>query len=235
MRRGTPDFRRADTRFRRFADDRRSARQLHDHRQAWQRRDGGRVPRRARAHRPHGGDQGPDSGARRERDRACSASSTRRAPRLSSGIPGIVDVFDCAVDATGRAYIVMENLDGETLADRLAPDGAACRGRRPARSRGRSRRRSRRRTTNGIVHRDLKPENVFLVARSRDARGGGVGQGAGLRDRQAAGGRRVRAADDARGGCSGRRNTWRRSSAGARTRSTSARTSTRSAASCSRC
>ena len=45
--------------------------------------------------------------------------------------PGIVDVFDCDIDATGRAYIVMEYLDGETLADRLRrtermPWTAAC-------------------------------------------------------------------------------------------------------------
>ena len=30
--------------------------------------------------------------------------------------PGIVEVFDCGVDADGRAYIVMEYLEGETLA-----------------------------------------------------------------------------------------------------------------------
>jgi len=76
--------------------------------------------------------------------------------------PGIVEVFDCALDATGRAYIVMEYLDGETLADRLRrtdaiPWAVACEiaqhvaGAIAAAHDG------------GIVHRDLKPENVFLV------------------------------------------------------------------------
>ena len=45
--------------------------------------------------------------------------------------PGIVDVFDCDVDETGRAFIVMEHLVGETLANRLRrtdsiPSAAAC-------------------------------------------------------------------------------------------------------------
>ena len=74
--------------------------------------------------------------------------------------PGIVDVFDVGF-VNGRAFIVMELLQGETLSDRI----------------------SRRRPTipeaihvtrqisgvlevahrHGIVHRDLKPDNIFLV------------------------------------------------------------------------
>src|SRR5215831_11154189 len=37
--------------------------------------------------------------------------------------PGIVEVYDCDVDASGRAYIVMEYLEGETLAQRIARVG----------------------------------------------------------------------------------------------------------------
>jgi serine/threonine-protein kinase len=76
--------------------------------------------------------------------------------------PGIVDVFDCDVDTTGRAFIVMEYLEGETLADRLRrtdslPWGVACEiARQVARAIAAAHDR-------GIIHRDLKPENVFLV------------------------------------------------------------------------
>src|SRR5580765_5694989 len=38
--------------------------------------------------------------------------------------PGIVHIFDCEIDATGRPYIVMELLTGETLAALLARQGA---------------------------------------------------------------------------------------------------------------
>ena len=81
--------------------------------------------------------------------------------------PGIVGVFDCGVDATGRAYIVMENLDGETLAARLERSGeipwaAACAiARQVAEAIAAAH-------DNGIVHRDLKPENVFLVGDHAD-------------------------------------------------------------------
>jgi serine/threonine-protein kinase len=78
--------------------------------------------------------------------------------------PGIVEVLDCGVhEPTGRPYIVMEYLEGETLAARLARMGRmgwerACeRGREIAEA-------LRIAHQHGIVHRDLKPENVFLVA-----------------------------------------------------------------------
>ena len=81
--------------------------------------------------------------------------------------PGIVDVFDCDVDATGRAYIVMEHLEGETLTERLRRAGklhwsAACLiARRVADALAAVH-------DKGIVHRDLKPENLFLVGNGRD-------------------------------------------------------------------
>jgi len=81
--------------------------------------------------------------------------------------PGIVEVFDCDVDATGRAYIVLEHLEGETLADRVRRAGklhwsaAGLIARRVADALGAAHEK-------GIVHRDLKPENIFLVGNGRD-------------------------------------------------------------------
>jgi serine/threonine-protein kinase len=83
--------------------------------------------------------------------------------------PGIVDVFDCDVDPTGRAYIVMEHLDGETLAEALrrtatVPWPAACAiARQIAEAVAAAH-------ENGIVHRDLKPDNVFLIHGSDEPR-----------------------------------------------------------------
>jgi serine/threonine-protein kinase len=77
--------------------------------------------------------------------------------------PGLVDVFDFGHHADGRAFIVMELLTGESLAERLAreprlPIALAC-----AIARG---------VANalhvaheqGIIHRDLKPANIFLIS-----------------------------------------------------------------------
>jgi serine/threonine-protein kinase len=77
--------------------------------------------------------------------------------------PGIVEIYDCDVHRNGRAYIVMEYLEGDTLGRRLHDVGAlpwraACRiALRVADAIAAAHDR-------GIVHRDLKPENVILLA-----------------------------------------------------------------------
>jgi eukaryotic-like serine/threonine-protein kinase len=79
--------------------------------------------------------------------------------------PNIVEVFDCDIDARGRAFIMMEFLEGETLAGLLARQGQlagdlggvvaiaiqATSALAAAHAKG-------------IVHRDLKPENIMLTA-----------------------------------------------------------------------
>ena len=115
-----------------------------------------------------------------------SASSTRRARPPRSRHPGIVEVFDFGYTADGHAYIVMEFLEGESLAARLHSAAAADRRRRAARSRAAVSRRARaRRTRKGIVHRDLKPDNIFLVARSATSPRGERVEAPRLRHRQA--------------------------------------------------
>jgi serine/threonine-protein kinase len=75
--------------------------------------------------------------------------------------PGIVEIYDSGPLETGGAYIIMEFLDGESLAARLR------RGRIPipevidiasqaADALGTAH-------VQGIVHRDLKPDNIFLI------------------------------------------------------------------------
>jgi serine/threonine-protein kinase len=89
--------------------------------------------------------------------------------RATSAIahPGIVQVFDCEVDPNGRPYIVMELLEGQTLAGllqrgALSPAIAA----RLARSMAGALHAAH---AKGIIHRDIKPDNVFVQAQVPDA------------------------------------------------------------------
>ncbi len=93
--------------------------------------------------------------------------------RATSSIhhPGIVEVLDCDVQ-NGRAYIVMELLEGQSLLARMTHD----------RTFGSDERVALALTAEiasaleaahrkHIVHRDLKPDNVFLVRDARSAHG----------------------------------------------------------------
>ena len=79
--------------------------------------------------------------------------------------PNIVEIFDCDIDASGRAYIIMELLEGETLAALLERQGHLAGDLGSVMEIGIQ-------TTaalaaaheKGIVHRDLKPENIVLTA-----------------------------------------------------------------------
>ena len=84
------------------------------------------------------------------------------------GEPHIVDIFDFGRTEDGLAFLVMELLEGEDLADVLARETQlpyrravsvvmqCCQALGAAHA-------------NGIVHRDLKPENVFLAKRAEQA------------------------------------------------------------------
>jgi eukaryotic-like serine/threonine-protein kinase len=84
--------------------------------------------------------------------------------------PGLVDIYDFGRHGNGCAYLVMEYLEGESLAQHLDRGGrlqlevALALGRQIAAAVAAAHRQ-------GIVHRDLKPENVFLVADDENAVG----------------------------------------------------------------
>jgi hypothetical protein len=83
--------------------------------------------------------------------------------------PGIVEIYDFGFAADGSAYIVMELLSGEPLADRLR------RGRMPAVVAAHLTRQIAialgAAHQAGIVHRDLKPDNIYLVPDAETAIG----------------------------------------------------------------
>lgn len=86
-----------------------------------------------------------------------------REARAAAGLrsPHVVQILDHGVDH-GLPYIVMEMLEGEALAERLARVGRLS-PRETARIVTHIARALTRAQQAGITHRDLKPENVFLV------------------------------------------------------------------------
>ena len=76
--------------------------------------------------------------------------------------PGIIEIYDAGYTADGRAYIVMERLDGETLSARLRRlnvltiNAASTLMRQIAGVMHAAH-------SKGIVHRDLKPSNLYMV------------------------------------------------------------------------
>ena len=87
-------------------------------------------------------------------------NEARAASRIKH--PGIVSIFDFGYGEDGSAYFVMEYLDGESVAARLARSGPIpeAHARRLARQIASALAAAH---EAGIVHRDLKPDNVFLV------------------------------------------------------------------------
>lgn len=78
--------------------------------------------------------------------------------------PSIVQLYDFGYSPDGRAYIVMELLEGETLSERLRRGPMSERevvtfGRQISAALAMAH-------EHGIVHRDLKPDNIFIVTDS---------------------------------------------------------------------
>ena len=89
------------------------------------------------------------------------AKEARAAAALRS--PHVVQVLDVGRDdATGSPFIVMEHLEGESLADRLDRRGRLSLA-ETSRVLSQVARALSRAHEAGIIHRDLKPANMFLV------------------------------------------------------------------------
>ena len=86
-----------------------------------------------------------------------------REARLAARLchPNIVQVFDAGEDEDGRPFLVMEYVDGETVADRLARGSSFSAGELITLAAGLSAGLAHAHSM-GIVHRDVKPHNVLL-------------------------------------------------------------------------
>jgi serine/threonine protein kinase len=89
---------------------------------------------------------------------ARAASATRH--------PGVVDVYDILRLQDGRIAMVMEMIDGETLANRIARFGALEPGEAVRIARAAADVLDATHAA-GIIHRDLKPENIFILPDGR--------------------------------------------------------------------
>src|SRR3954470_19991619 len=85
--------------------------------------------------------------------------------------PGIVQILDCDVHTSGRAYIIMEYLHGESLRTALNRFGSLAQDLRAAVDfLAQAAEAVSAAHQKGIVHRDLKPDNIFLLANVDRAR-----------------------------------------------------------------
>ncbi|WP_394821945.1 protein kinase domain-containing protein [Pendulispora albinea] len=84
------------------------------------------------------------------------------------GNPHIIDIADFGTLPDGAAYIVMEYLDGISLAEALKQQGTMTASRLVHIARQMAQGLSAAHKA-GIVHRDLKPDNVFLITRGGNA------------------------------------------------------------------
>ena len=104
---------------------------------------------------------------------AADPTATQRFTREARGAfkldhPNSVRVFDFGFDnAAGVMYLVMEYVDGRTVADELAVDGPLS-GERACHVAGQVCSVLEQAHGIGLVHRDLKPENLMLIRRGDD-------------------------------------------------------------------
>ncbi|MBX3440059.1 MAG: bifunctional nicotinamidase/pyrazinamidase [Planctomycetaceae bacterium] len=85
----------------------------------------------------------------------------RLAARMSH--PHIVRVFDCG-ESGGHYYIVLELIDGQSLADQVAAQGVLPVGRALQITEAIARALDHARREVGLIHRDIKPSNILMTA-----------------------------------------------------------------------